>query len=302
MGYSGRYHAASLAAVFLALAIGILIGVGLGDNVLSGAQRDLENSLKSDLADTRGHNEALQSQLNTEHEFSEQIYPALVANLLSGKRIALVALGGLPEGIKGDIEAVVAGDSPTAAQLAEVAVVREPPDLHALAGAAKDTRWHQVARDPDAMSALARRLGEGLVTGGPTLARFRDSLLSGISGRPGRIDAVILVRNRPADLGPGQSQAADGLEAGIVAGLQRSGGIPVVGVERSDTDPSSIGFYSSSGLRATVDSIDLVSGRVALAYALAGADGNYGTKPTADRLLPTLRQPTGPRPSDSSSR
>jgi len=30
MGYSGRYHAASLAAVFIALAIGILIGVGLG--------------------------------------------------------------------------------------------------------------------------------------------------------------------------------------------------------------------------------------------------------------------------------
>ena len=29
MGYSARYHAASLAAVFLALAIGILIGVRL---------------------------------------------------------------------------------------------------------------------------------------------------------------------------------------------------------------------------------------------------------------------------------
>ena len=35
MGYSARYHAASLAAVFLALAVGILIGVGLGDNVVS---------------------------------------------------------------------------------------------------------------------------------------------------------------------------------------------------------------------------------------------------------------------------
>ena len=29
MGYSARYHAASLAAVFLALAVGILIGVGI---------------------------------------------------------------------------------------------------------------------------------------------------------------------------------------------------------------------------------------------------------------------------------
>jgi hypothetical protein len=291
MGYSGRYHAASLAAVFLALAIGILIGVGLGHNVLSGAQRDLETSLKSDLANTRGKNQALQGELNQAREFGAQIYPGLAGNLLSGKRIAVIALGGLPDGIKGDIEAVVGRDSPTAARLAEVAVLREPLDMHALAADAKGTRWAQVARDPDALTSLTRRFGRELVVGGPTLARYRAPLLSGISGRPGRISGVILVRDRPTDLGPRQSQAADDLEAGIVAGLQRSASIPVVGVERSDTDPSSISFYGSAGLPATVDSIDLVSGRVALAYALDGADGNYGIKSTADRLLPALGQP-----------
>ena len=41
MGYSGRYHAASLAAVFVALAIGILIGVGLGHKVVSGTTKNL---------------------------------------------------------------------------------------------------------------------------------------------------------------------------------------------------------------------------------------------------------------------
>jgi hypothetical protein len=300
MGYSGRYHAASLAAVFLALAIGILIGVGLGHNVLSGAQRDLEKSLKSDLADTRDHNEALQGELSEEHEFADQIYPSLVANLLSEKRIAVVALGGLPEAIKADIEAVVGGDSPTAAKLAEVAVVREPPDLHALAAAARGTPWRRVAEDPEALAPLARRLGEGLVSGGGGLTRFRDPLLSGTSGRPGDIDAVIVVRDRPTDLGQRQSEAADSLEAGIVAGLLRSGAVPVVGVERSDADPSSIGFLSSEGLHATVDSVDLVSGRVALAHALGGTEGNFGTKSTADRLLPALGEPAAGSPSPSS--
>ena len=60
---------------------------------------------------------------------------------------------------------------------------------------------------------------------------------------------------------------------GFSTGLEGAGSVPVVGVERSDSDPSSIGFYDSEGLRATVDSIDLVSGRVALAYALNGVGG-----------------------------
>lgn len=296
MGYSGRYHAASLAAVFLALAIGILIGVGLGHNVLSGAQRDLESSLKSDLANTRNRNQALQGEVNQQHDFSEQIYPALVGNVLSGKRVAVVALGGLPEAIKGDIEAVVGGDSPTGAKLSEVAVVREPVDLRSFAAAAKATPWHRLARDPDVLAALARRIGSGLLAGGPTLTRFRDVVLSGVSGRPGRIDAVIVVRDRPTELGPRQTQAADTVEGGVLDGLERAGSIPIVGVERSDADPSSIGFFVSAGLAATVDSIDLTSGRIALAYALGGAEGNYGVKPTADRLLPALGEPAASHP------
>ena len=109
---------------------------------------------------------------------------------------------------------------------------------------------------------------------------------------------MIVVRDRPEDLRSHQASATDGLEAGILAGSGRAGAVPVVGVERSDTDPSSIGFFDSAGLRATVDSIDLVSGRVALAYALGGTEGNYGIKATADRLLPALRR----RPPDSPAR
>ena len=82
------------------------------------------------------------------------------------------------------------------------------------------------------------------------------------------------------------------LESGLLDGLESNGAIPVVGVERSDADPSQIGFFNSAGVTATVDSIDLISGRVALVYALNGSEGNYGIKPTADRLLPRLPQPS----------
>jgi hypothetical protein len=290
MGYSARYHAASLAAVFLALAIGILIGVGLGGKVYKSARNDLEQSLKSDLAGSRSRADDLQSQLNQERDTLAQIYPAMVGDLLRGQRIAVVALGAMPEEMKANIESVVGTDNPTGAKLSEFAVVREPPDLQALADAVPGGN-RKVARDPDALSALARRAGRSLVTGGPLFDHLRDALLADVSGKPGRIDAVIVVRDRPSDLGSGQSDATDGLEAGLLDGIEGAGGVPVVGVERSDSDPSQIGFYDSEGLGATVDSVDLVSGRVALAYALNGSEGDYGIKASADRLLPALRRP-----------
>ena len=301
MGYSARYHAASLAAVFLALAIGILIGVGLGENVVSDTTTDLERSLTSDLADARSNAEDLQAELNRERDFSTEIFPALVDDLLLDDRIAVVALGSFPQEMKGDVEFVVGRDSATGARLSEFAVVREPPDLRALADAVPPgSPARRVGRDSDALTALARRAGLSLVRGGAPFDRLADPLLADVSGRPGGIDAVIVVRDRPGDLGSAKSDATDALEEGLLDGLQSAGGIPVVGVERSDSDGSQIGFYSARGLDATVDSIDLTSGRLALAYALDGVEGDYGIKASADRLLPVLRRP--PQPPVSISR
>src|SRR5947199_311400 len=59
-----RYHALSLAAVFLALGIGIVLGATLGDSVISEANKDVRSSLQGDLLDARGDRlaHALQNQ------------------------------------------------------------------------------------------------------------------------------------------------------------------------------------------------------------------------------------------------
>jgi len=294
MGYSGRYHAASLAAVFIALAIGILIGVGLGHKVVSGTTKNLEQSLKSDLASARGRADDLQGQLNRQNEFEQQVFPTLAGRVLRGDRIAVIALGGLPDDIKGDVQEVVGPDSPTGAALGEVAVVREPPDLSAISAAApKGSEGSKVARDRTALTSVAKRMGRALVFGGPTFKRFRGAMLDQVSGRPGGIDGVIVIRQQPTDMPQHQDSETNTLEAGIMAGLKDTQ-VPVVGTERTDTQPSSISFFISNGTTATVDSVDLVAGRVALVYALNGSEGNYGVKATADRLLPALRHPRPP--------
>jgi hypothetical protein len=287
MGYSGRYHAASLAAVFLALAVGILIGVGFGSDIVTGTADDLEASLESDLDDARAEIDDLQGQLDAEREFEAAVYPAVVADRLRSQRIALVALGGLEEGLARDVEATV---GPAGGDLAEVAVVRDPPNLEDLASTVNERRARAIERgDPEELRAMGERAGRALVRGSDAFDRLRGTLLSRYSGRPGGIEGVVLVRKRATDLEPEQEAASDALEDGLVEGL--SSQATTVGAEASDADPSSIVFFDDHGL-ASVDSIDRISGRVALVYALTGsATGNFGIKETADSLLPDLLPP-----------
>src|SRR5207245_7495675 len=108
-------------------------------------------------------------------------------------------------------------------------------------------------------------------------------------GRAHGIDAVVVVRQEPSNLSPLLQDATGTIEDGLLTGLARTG-LVVVGAERSNANPSSIGVFKAHGI-SSVDSVDLTSGRVALAYALAGAQGAFGIKGTADRLLPPLNRP-----------
>ena len=96
MGYSARYHATSLIAVFLALAIGILIGAEFGGDALTNTRKNLERSLVGNLQDARSQADELNGELGRANEFADRVYPVLTRDRLEGKRIAIVALGGLP--------------------------------------------------------------------------------------------------------------------------------------------------------------------------------------------------------------
>ena len=80
MGYSAKYHATSLIAVFLALAIGNLIGAEFGGDALNDTRRNLERSLTGNLQDARDRADELNAELARSDEFVSRVYPALVSN------------------------------------------------------------------------------------------------------------------------------------------------------------------------------------------------------------------------------
>ena len=118
----------------------------------------------------------------------------------------------------------------------------------------------------------ARRAGRALVAGGGRLSTScARALLSRFSGDP---EPARRRGRRPRPAGrprPTRGGATDALEAALVAGSPRRG-VPVVGAERTDADPSLDRRSSTAGL-ATVDNIDQRPGQVALVLALRGADG-----------------------------
>ena len=286
MGYSGRYHAASLAAVFLALAVGILIGVGFGSDLVSGTADSLEQSLGSDLDETCQQVDSLETDLEQERDLVERLYPAIAGDRLAGQRVAIVAVGALPEEVSGAVDAAL---DPTGAALGQIAVIGVPPNVEGMTESMLGPALSDELSRDEAIERAGLRAGRALVSGEGRFDAVRSSLLSRYSGEPGIFSGAVLVHEVPGDLDERDAESIARLEAGLVDGM-RSAGTTVVGIERSDEETSAIEVFEGLGI-ASVDNVDMVAGQVALVFALDGAGGSFGIKESADRLLPDLLPP-----------
>jgi hypothetical protein len=275
-----RYHALSLVAVFIALAVGLVLGVTIGDKgVLTSARRELSANL---VARARDRAATLGNELSVRREFEQETYPALVADRLLGERFGLVFLGGSSDTIARQVSAALVG---TGGSLQFVAVVRDSPDLGELAARAASTRYAGLESDPDLLAAFANAVGRSLVRGGSLARVERQPLLSSFSGALGAVNGIVVARLGPPPSGDNADQVT-ALQNGIVDGMAGTDG-SIVGVEMKTSDPSQVPWYQARGI-STVDDVDDVAGETALVYVLAGAKGDYGVKPIAEALVPRL--------------
>ncbi len=287
MGYSARYHAASLAAVFLALAIGILIGAQWGSDVLNSTREDLESSLTSDLNDARGQIDELNSELDQSEEFGNTVFPLLTNGRLRDRRIGLVGLGSLPSGVT---DAVESAFSSTGADLVAVGAVRQPPTREDLAADLQDTRFRTIGTSDEILSGYGRTVGRQLVTGGRILTLTRSTLMSQSSGQFSGLDGLIFYRTEAdEEQDPEETEEAERLDRALIEGASMTRA-RLVGVETLDADPSTVSFFRDLNV-TTVDNIDRPPGKVSLVYVLNGAEGAFGVKDGSSRLLPELLNP-----------
>jgi hypothetical protein len=85
-----RYHLVSLIAVFLAVALGIVIGTtALNEPILADIKNQV-SALENDKRSLEDRTQSLQAQLDTSDAFDEAVAPALVDGALAGKSVLLV--------------------------------------------------------------------------------------------------------------------------------------------------------------------------------------------------------------------
>jgi hypothetical protein len=284
-----RYHVASLAAVFLALIIGIVVGVGIsGKGFVSDSERKLFNQRIDDLnsrldSATRRSGELARAQ-RAAQIFVRDTYPVLMDGRMAGMRVALVFAGPVDGRVRGLVEQSLddAGGQPPL----RVRALKLPIDLPALRRDLAQRPALAALATQQRIGDLGRRLGEDLVAGGdsalwqllsPDLVEER----SGNDTPP--VDGIVVVRTVTAQYG-----VTARFLGGFYAGLG-SAGVPAVGVERSRTADSAVGAFAKQDI-SSVDDLDSEAGRLSLVLLLAGAPpGRYGLKQTAeDGVLPPI--------------
>ena len=282
-----RYYVASIAGLFLMLAVGILLGVGIsGRGFVDDAERDRLNgrieALEEEVEAAGASADESEDRQRAARQFVESAYPVLVDRRLDGKRVAVLVLGSRDQSLDFVRRAIVDG----AGRMDRMRAVTLPLRLEAVesAIAAKEELGGYVGEDQ--LGNLGRDLGRELAAGGetPLWDALEDEIVEErIGDFSEAVDGVVVMRT--AD--PQSGDTARFL-AGLYQGLG-SAGVPVVGVEPSRIVESTIPVFQRHRL-STVDGVDTELGQLALALVLAGADpGDYGVRDTAhDGIVPPI--------------
>ena len=286
-----RYHVASLTAVFLALVIGIVVGVGISGSVDKGEKslaRAQQHALQQNLDRAQARIGALSQQQRGAAAYLKETYRSVMHNRLKRKRIAVLYVGSNPQprpaalhdaaGCRrqrpGPDPCAPGSDRPQASRQGP----RRPADARRLQGRGparrSRPRARPGARDRRGHTAVGRALGAA------------RGVPRGRLGAPGR-------RRRRRALG----QPADGTDGPVPArSLQRPrrapGCPPSASRRRGRSRPRSRPSRTTTSRPSTTSTSR--SGATRSTLLLDGAKpGNYGMKSTASGPLPPLAPPGG---------
>lgn len=279
-----RYHIVSLVAVFLALAVGVLLGTVIIDKgTLVEQQKALVRRLENRFNQLEKENRLLSKQLKTREEFEEAVLPLTVRDVLKDKKVVMINTTQVDEIL---LKRVLETLRQAGADAGRITLVHSDFKLGDKAVREKLSSYflEEKRNQKELKQAVLNKLANELVT-----ASSESPFLVELS-RLGLVETENLETLSAEAIILGGQQKDSSLVKEIdllLAGYFQELEVPVVAIETTETKASLLTLYQKADV-STVDNVDMIAGRVALVYVLRGTKGSYGIGSRVDGLLPPL--------------
>ncbi len=302
-----RSHAISLAAVFLALAIGVALGSGLLSNTVLSGMRDDKHEMRTQIDSLTGDKNALNEKLSAAGDFDAQMAPRILRDSLAEKSVVLFRT---PDAADGDVEGLTrlveqAGGRVTGT----VGLTQEFVDANSAekllsvvnspivpAGAQLNTGSVDQGAQAGDLLGIALLINRDIAVP-PVAEAERDTVLAALrdtgfvtygAQRIGAANTALVVTGGALGDDAGNQGAT---VARFAAGLAPHGsGTVLVGRDGSASGTSAVAVTRSDAALnnavSTVDDVDRESGRITSMLAMSnlingGSPGQFGTGPGA---------------------
>lgn len=306
-----RYHVVSLTAVFLALAIGLVVGTAALNGPVADSLKDTVNALRKDNQQLRDQVGSLKDEVNREEDFVVEAAPRLLDGALAGRRILVLTMPSGRDHAEGVTDRLRMAGASVTGQIDFQDKFVDPDsnnDLMALAASAAQPTvpTNGLPGNSNGVETSSALLASALLDrtqGAAVAAADRAAVLAVYTGAgyisvvddqvSGSAEAVIVVSGPSyVDRDAAQKDAAvvtvagqfDKLAALAVAGSGTSNGNLISSVRGDAALSKSI---------STVDNANTPMGQVSTALAAVeqiglGKAGHYGLGDGATSLLPKL--------------
>jgi hypothetical protein len=263
-----RYHLISLISVFLALAIGILLGVAMADQgVVSGRVQAEITSIQQQLDRQQREIGKQNEQIAEQEGMLEGMSEAMIADRLQGEAVALVSGPYADPDVSGAVQGAL--------DAAGASIVRveslEPPGPTEIT-AVENTSPQSMTPLEDEYTDFA---GEILGLGGE------------VAGNTPEIVVFVGGGEVPEGAPPDTRDALDTAQTEMFE-VWLDAGVRVVGAEPLRAGHSEVQLFQDVGI-PSVTNADEPAGRAAIIECAAAEDceGTYGTKDTATDAFPS---------------
>jgi hypothetical protein len=294
-----RYHIVSIVAIFLALAVGIVLGSGPLKDDIGGFLEDRTKILAQEKLDLQNQVNDIRGQVDAADQYAQLVQPNVVNGLLANDAVAIVVLPGARSQSADAVDEAVKEANGTVAGRYDLTSAWTDPDEQAVLNRvaqglahgpfADDTPTGEEVFAAAILTDSGRKAGQELTAStGVLTALAQTGFVKSSGDQVTRASSVIVVAPDTADADTSAEWR------GLLSAMDDAGnGEVVAGPAASADDGGVVAEVRSSDLAeriSTVDSLDTAAGVttsvLALTDELRGRVGQYGTGQDASGPAP----------------